>query len=58
VESSDELPHARRTAAVLGHLTRAVSHLVDEILASEQPAVVVVNDLRLLVARLFVSTEG
>ncbi|WP_236787764.1 hypothetical protein [Amycolatopsis sp. GM8] len=50
MESFDEPPNTGHAAAALGHLTRALSHLVDEVLASEQPAVVEVGDLRLLVS--------
>jgi hypothetical protein len=50
VESSDELSHAEQGATALGHLTRAVSHLVDEILAGEQLQVVDGEDLQLLVS--------
>ena len=48
--SSDEMPDEQHGAAALGHLARAVSRVVDEILASEQPTAVGIDDLRLLVS--------
>lgn len=50
MESFDEPPSTGHAAAAFGHLTRALSHLVDEVLASEPPAVVEVGDLRLLIS--------
>lgn len=50
MESFDEPSPPGHAAAAFGHLTRALSHLVDELLASEPPAVVEVGDLRLLIS--------